>query len=265
MSTLSPFSGGALSVAVMVIAATVAIAQDHSYTPADIENGSRLYQSSCLGCHGPTGDDIPGVDLMHGQFRRATSDTEIAAIIRSGIPGTAMPPSGFSETEAGTIVAFLRSLVPASSRAGGGADLARGNASRGRTMFEGKGECASCHRVNGVGPRVAPDLSDIGAIRTAMELQQKILDPNALVRAGNHYVEAVTKDGATITGRLLNYDSFSIQLIDSNERLRSLPKSTLRDYTIIKTSKMPSYRDKLTTEEVTDLVSYLFSLRGGRP
>ena len=78
-------------------------------------------------------------------------------------------------------------------------------------------------------------------------------------------MEVVTKDGATISGRLLNYDSFSIQLIDSNERLVSFAKSTLRDYRFIKSSKMPSYRDKLTADEVTDLVSYLFSLRGVRP
>ena len=248
----------------MVLAASVAIAQEHGYTPADVENGSRLYQSSCVGCHGPTGDGIPGVDLMRGQFRRAMSDTEIAAIIRAGIPGTTMPPSGFTETEAGTIVAYLRSLAPASSRAGRGADV-RGNIAHGKTLFEGKGECASCDRVNGIGSRVAPDLSDIGAIRGTAELQQKILDPNALIRPGNHYVELVTRQGATITGRLLNYDTFSIQLIDSNERLVSLPKTALSDYKFIKTSKMPSYRDKLTAEEVTDLVSYLFSLREVRP
>jgi len=249
----------------MVLAAAAAVAQDHSYTPGDVESGARLYQSSCLGCHGPTGDGIPGVELMHGQFRRATSDAEISAIIRGGIPGTTMPPSGFSDTEAGTIVAYLRSVAPAVSRRADAADAARGNVVRGRTLFGGKAGCAGCHRVNGVGPRVAPDLSDVGASRSIAELQQKILDPDALVRPGNRYVEVVTRDGATISGRLLNYDTFSIQLIDSNERLRSLLKSTVRDYKIIKTSKMPSYRDKLTAEELTDLVSYLFSLREVHP
>src|SRR5678809_851245 len=72
--------------AVAGLVATLA-AQEHSYTPADIESGSRLYQSSCAGCHGPTGAGVPGIDLGRGQFRRATSDTEIAAIIRTGIAG----------------------------------------------------------------------------------------------------------------------------------------------------------------------------------
>jgi putative heme-binding domain-containing protein len=255
----------ALGATLCALLASRAMAQEHGYTPADIENGSRLYQSTCAGCHGPAGDSVPGIDLMRGQFRRATSDAEIAAIIRSGVPGTTMPPSAFSEAQAGTIVAYLRSLAPAASRAAAAADVVRGDAARGRSLFAGKGECASCHRVNGAGPRVAPDLSDIGAIRSPVELQQKIVDPNAVIRTGNHYVEALTKDGATITGRLLNYDTFSIQLIDTNERLVSLSKSALREYKFIKTSKMPSYRDRLTADEVTDLVSYLFSLRGGRP
>jgi cytochrome c oxidase cbb3-type subunit III len=251
--------------AIMVLSASMPVAQEHSYTPADIENGSRLYQSSCAGCHGTTGDGIPGVDIGRGQFRRAASDTEIAAIIRTGIQGTTMPPSGFSEAQAGTIVAYLRSMAAASPRGVPPATTVRGDAARGRALFEGKGECGSCHRVNGAGPRVAPDLSEVGAIRGAPELERKLLDPNALVRPGNRYIELVTKEGATLSGRLLNYDTFSIQLIDSNERLVSVLKSNLRDYTFVKASKMPSYRDKLTSEEVTDLVTYLFSLKGARP
>ena len=97
----------------LVLAAASAAPQEHSYTQADIENGSRLYQSSCAGCHGPNGDMVPGVELLRGQFRRATSDTELMRIIQSGIAGTTMPPTSFTDAQAGTIVAFLRSAAPA--------------------------------------------------------------------------------------------------------------------------------------------------------
>src|SRR5262245_65780778 len=96
----------------LAMAAAIA-AQEHSYTPADIENGSRLYQSSCAGCHGPSGEMVPGIDLLRNQFRRATSDTDLVRIIQAGIAGTTMPPSSFTETQAATIVAFLRSAAPA--------------------------------------------------------------------------------------------------------------------------------------------------------
>jgi len=46
------------------------------------------------------------------------------------------------------------------------------DAARGRTLFNGKAQCAQCHRVNGQGPRLAPDLSDIGSIRTLAALQR---------------------------------------------------------------------------------------------
>jgi putative heme-binding domain-containing protein len=247
---------------VFVMRETVPAAQEHSYTQADIENGARIYQSSCAGCHGPNGDMVPGIELQRGRFRRATSDTEIMRIIQFGIPGTTMPPSSFTEAQAGTVVAFLRSAAPGAT---GSTRVIRGDVTKGRSIFEGKGKCATCHRVDGVGPRVAPDLSDIGAIRQIRELEQKLVDPNALIRPANRTVEIVMKDGTKVTGHLLNQDTFSIQLLDSRERLLSVEKSNLRDYTYAKTSPMPSYRDALTGEELGDLMTYLVSLKGERP
>src|SRR5260370_29833200 len=61
---------------VLLLASALA-AQEHSYTQADIENGSRFYQSSCAGCHGSNSDMVPGVDLHRGRFRRGASDIEI--------------------------------------------------------------------------------------------------------------------------------------------------------------------------------------------
>ena len=42
---------------------------------------------------------------------------------------------------------------------------------------------------------------------------------------------------------------------------RSFQKSALREYAFVDTSPMPSYRDRLSAEEVADLVSYLVSLK----
>ena len=253
---------GLLMIAVGV---AVAAAQEHSYTQADIENGARLYQSSCAGCHGPNGDMVPGVELQRGQFRRATNDSEIMRLIQSGIPGTTMPPSSFTDAQAGSIVAFLRTAAPASASGRGGVTIARGDAAKGQAIFEGKGRCATCHRVNGSGPRLAPDLSEIGTIRPAGELRQKLVDPNATIRPGNRYIDAVTRSGSKISGRLLNQDTFTIQLLDSNERLVSLSRSDLRDVSFVKDSTMPSYRETLSPDELADVVVYLVTLKGLRP
>src|SRR5688500_12849882 len=209
------------------------IAQEHGYTPADIDNGARMYQSTCAGCHGPAGDEIPGVELARGQFRRGTSDTDLIAIIKTGIPGTPMPPHSLSDQQAAQVVGYLRNMSVVRTGIGTAVMRGVGDPARGKALFDGKGKCATCHRVYGRGPRVAPDLTEVGLTRPLPELFDAVLDPSATRRPGNRPFRAVTTDGRTVTGRLFNQDSFSIQLLDSNERLVSLQKRNLKEQAFV--------------------------------
>jgi len=242
--------------AALGIAAALPLAAQHSYTPADIEDGGKLFRANCVACHGPQGDLVEGVDLGHGKFRRAGTEEGVIRIIQDGIPGTAMPPHNFSDFQAGTILAYLRAA------ANDGRSKITGNAARGKAIFEGKGGCAECHRVYGAGSRTGPDLSDVGAMRRVAEIERALVDPNSEVSQQNRYYRVTTKSGETITGRLLNQDTFSIQLLDSKERLLSLQRSELREAGFLSQSPMPSYKDKLTKSERDDLVAYLASLKG---
>ena len=201
---------------------------------------------------------MAGVDFGHGKFLRASTDEDLIKVIRTGIPAAGMPPGTFSDFAAETIVAYLRSMsAPVASKSG------TGDVTRGKAVFEGKGACVTCHRVNGTGSRVGPDLSDIGKLRRfADELERSILEPDAEILPQNRPVRLVTRDGATISGRLLNHDTFSVQLLDSKEQLVSVPTSNLREFSFAAKSPMPSYRDKLSSREIADLVSYLVSLKG---
>jgi cytochrome c oxidase cbb3-type subunit III len=233
--------------------------QEHpgQYTQADIEAGSRLYSAQCQLCHGPTGDQVAGIDLRRGQFRRVSSDEDLARVMTTGVPGTAMPPFTLRPEEVNSVIAFLRAgFDPA------GTAVKVGNAARGRGLFEGKGACTSCHRVNGRGPRVAPDLSDVGAVRSPGSLQRSLLDPSSQMMPINRPVRIVMKDGKTIAGRRLNEDTFTVQVIDEQERLVSLDKSAIKSMTVETTSTMPSYGGKLTTDEISDVIAYLLTLRG---
>ena len=241
----------------VVLIAAPAWAQ-HGYTQAQVDNGGRLYQASCATCHGPKGETVRGVALMSGKFSRATSDEELVKIILGGIPGTAMPPNTYSESEAGMIVAYLRSVGSA------GGLITTGDPVRGKAAFDGKGRCQSCHGAGAGGSRTAPSLADVGAVRTPAEIERSILDPSAELHPDFRTVRAVTTSGDTITGRLLNQDTFSLQLLDSKERLRGLQKSELRESAILPTSPMPSAKGTLSAAEVADLVAYLSTLRGAR-
>lgn len=234
-----------------------ALLAQHGYTPADVESGGRLYRVNCIACHGPNGDLQPGVDLGHGKFRRANADEEVAAIIMKGIPGTGMPPSNFTDSQALSIVAYLRSMAASSNVA-----VTAGDPAQGKEIFEGKGQCLTCHRVRTSGSRVGPDLTDIGARRRTAELYTSLVDPGAEIAAANRYYRVVTKDGQTVTGRLLNEDTFSIQMLDTTEKLRSFKVADLREHGFVMKSPMPSYKDKLTSAELSDVIGYLTSLKG---
>ncbi len=238
------------------LAVWLAAIGQHVYTNADVENGGRLYASSCATCHGPRGDNVRGVSLFSGSFRRAATDDEVTRIIISGVPGTSMPPNPYSEAEAGMIVAFLRRAATP-----GGATYTAGDAARGKAIFDSKGRCATCHNA---ASRTAPSLADVGAIRRPLELEQALVDPGADINYDYRFVRAVTKAGETVTGRLLNQSSFSVQILDSTEHLRSLDRSDLKEFAVKTTSEMPSYRNTLNPQEIADVVSYLMTLRGKR-
>ena len=234
-------------------------AQDHvgQYLRADVEHGAQLYEANCTRCHGTGGDMVVGANLRDGQFRRVSTDSEVMTVITTGIPGTAMPPASFTQSELAGLVAYLRNMATYDLDS-----VALGDAGRGEQLFRGKGECSSCHRVNGVGPRAAPDLSAIGTTRSAGSLEQVLLDPTAVMRPTNRPVRLVTRDGTIVQGRRLNEDTYSIQLVDANERLVSLDKADLREFTILTTSPMPSYEETLTAEERADVLAYLLMLKG---
>jgi len=160
-----------------------------------------------------------------------------------------------AQEQAVRIVAYLRS-VAASKRAAS----VTGDVARGKALFDGKGACTSCHRVNGIGSRVGPDLSGVGQQRRSAELEQSLVDPGAEVLPANRFYRVVSKDGSMTTGRLLNLDTFSVQMMDTKEQLRSFVKADLREHGFV-TTPMPSFKDKLTQQEMADVVSYLASLK----
>ena len=246
----------AVRLSIIALAAGTLLAQ-HTYTPADVQEGQRLFRTNCVLCHGPEGDQIPGIDLSHGKFRQTYSDEALIKIIEDGKPGTPMPPSNLRDFQAEVVLAYLRSIGSS-----GRAAPVHGDAARGRAIFEGKGGCTQCHRVGANGSLVGPDLSDIGSLRRTVELERSLIDPNEEILPQNRFYRVVTKQGQTITGRLLNIDTFTVQILDSKEHLVSLQRSDLLESGFLDNSPMPSYRDKLSSQELADVVTYLGSLKG---
>ena len=248
---------GAVAAAALLLAVPRLHAQQQRYNPSDIDAGAALYAANCFSCHAE-GQGVVGVDLKGGQFRHASSDEELQSVIQKGISGTVMPPHQFSTADLVGLVAYIRTM-----RDYGSKPVQMGDPQQGKALFEGQGECQTCHRVNGKGSRVALDLSNVGLSRPPAYLQRALLDPNStfVEIPENRFIRAVTSKGTTITGRRLNEDTFTIQIIDDHENLVSLAKSDLRSYAVLKDSPMQSVKGKLTDAQVGDLVAYLSTLK----
>lgn len=241
------------------LAAQNAILQGHpeDYSRADIEYGARLYSENCDRCHGPSGTGVSGVDFKSGKFRHAATDRQLTGVITSGFPEAGMPPFNLDAADLAGLVAYLRNMNKLDR-----GSLKPGDAARGQAVFDGKGACLNCHRVNGKGSRKAPDLTDVGAVRSAGSIERSLVEPNVQMMPINRPVHIVTRDGKAIDGRRVNEDTYTVQIADQEGRLLSLQKSELREFTVSTKSNMPSYKGELTPAEMSDLVSYLLTLKG---
>jgi mono/diheme cytochrome c family protein len=185
-----------------------------------------------------------------------------------------MPPNELLEAEVKAIVSYLRTLQqPAAA--------ATGDAKRGETLYFGTGRCASCHMVNGRGGRLGPELTQIGSARSRPYLIESIREPSRQLAPNCGFgacslgylavpqydtVTVVMRDGKTIVGVAMNEDTFTIQLMDTSERVYSLAKESLRSIRHENRSLMPAYgTNTLGETDLQDLVAYLQTLRAPSP
>jgi cytochrome c oxidase cbb3-type subunit 3 len=225
-------------------------------TAADREAGGRIFRTHCAPCHGIKGTGGTGPDLTTGRFFHGSTDADLYRNISEGIPNTAMPDVFFTGAQVWQIVAYVRSL---SQQAASGTTL-KGDASRGRQLVKDKG-CTGCHLIRGEGGSRGPDLSVIGSQRSPDYLRESLLDPSAHVATEYHVAKIIGNDRTSYAGFLLNQDTYTVQILDFQRGLLSIPRTAIRDFGIDKSSLMPSYKDRATSDELDDIVSYLASLK----
>ena len=226
-------------------------------TPLDVRMGERLFRQQCGRCHGrnATGGEL-GPDLTSG-LSNASTDAGIFKIVREGLPNTQMIGISRSATDQSVwmVVSYLNSLNDT-------ADVELpGSVTAGMQLFNGKGNCASCHMVSGEGGRRGPELTRVGNRREPDELVSALMTPDEDVSPRWWTVRVTREDGSIVEGLRMNEDTFSLRLMDEEERLWAFSKGRIRSYERIETSIMPSVEGTLTASEVDDLVAYLFSLR----
>lgn len=219
-----------------------------------IRAGGAYFASRCSDCHGPDAKGRTGPDLTT-IWLSGKRDADVFATIRSGVPNSAMPPNIAPDNEIWAIVAYLKTLgtVPPF-------DPGPGDAARGQALFAE--QCSSCHNVHGHGGSLGPDLSLIASTRSRDSLIESIRDPSAAIELGYRAVSLRTRDGKRVRGAVKAEDAFSIQILDTDERLQGYLKSELRELTREPDSLMPKYGlAEISSSELDDLIAFLATLR----
>ena len=126
--------------------------------------------------------------------------------------------------------------------------------------------------VAGKGGRLGPDLSAVGSARSIESITESVRNPSRRLAWGlaestkefpQEYETAtvVTADGREIKGVTMNEDSFSVQLMDTSEKIHLFEKDKLRSFKKSRVSMMPSYDATLLRDkDLQDIVAFLLSV-----
>ena len=233
----------------------------------------KQFRNLCAGCHGAdAGGGDRGPALTNSRSLRGSSEAQILAKIRDGTPG-GMPSFPLPAAELQAMAVWVRSLNTSAFDA-----KPAGDTRAGEQFFFGKGQCSTCHMVQGRGKANGPDLSAAGQRLTVREIELFLDDPSSQI--GTHrtpscppwafcpdeswaVVNVRLKGGSTLRGFPRNRGKHDLQLQTLDERIHLLYDTDYDDISREKTSIMPPL--KATTGERRDLIAYLSTLAGVMP
>ena len=225
-----------------------------------IQSGMGIFRSRCADCHGMDARGVRGPDLTQ-VWASGRTDGGLFRTLRRGVPGTEMPSVGVRtpDDEVWKILAYLKTIsAPTSTEA------IAGNAQNGQRVF--RAQCAGCHRIDGTGGRLGPDLSRVGVGRARGAIVRRVRGATEDFLDGYEPVIITLKHGQTVRGVRKNGDLFSVQIMDGRERIQGYLRSDVRDVETGKQSAMPVFGvDRLNENDLNDLLSYLATLKGFDP
>ena len=139
-----------------------------------------------------------------------------------------------------------------------------GDAERGRKLFfETAGvQCKNCHRIDGTGSLLGPDLSQIGRKYARPQLLEQILEPSKVIEPKYVSYVVALADGRLITGLLADRTDAELVVRDAKDQLVRVAASEVEAMTPQRQSLMPDLQLRdLTAEQVADLLAFLVERR----
>jgi quinoprotein glucose dehydrogenase len=141
--------------------------------------------------------------------------------------------------------------------------LAGGDAVAGRNIFLHKDEvsCLRCHKLQGLGGEVGPDLTGIGTRQKRDYLLTSILDPNKDIAKGFDTTVLALASGQLYSGIVKSEDSKQLHLITAEGQHLDIPKDQIAERQRGKSAMPEDIAKHLTKRELRDLVEFLAGLK----
>jgi putative membrane-bound dehydrogenase-like protein len=140
--------------------------------------------------------------------------------------------------------------------------VSKGDPQRGKQLYLNTGllACATCHRMEGVGGNIGPDLTRIWDTQTTAKLLEAIIDPSKEIKEGYQSYRATTVSGRVHTGLRVSESSTEVVLREATGQDVRLMKADLDEFAVSKTSLMPADAvSRLTFDQFLDLLAFLKS------
>ena len=137
--------------------------------------------------------------------------------------------------------------------------LKSGDPKRGQQVFTSeKAKCSSCHKVGEQGKRIGPDLTTIGANRSASDLLESIVLPSASIVRDYGTFTVLTDEGKTVAGLLSSETVNHVVIQQSTGELVTIDRESIETMQQNSVSIMPNGLDEaLSEQDLADVVSYL--------
>ena len=207
-----------------------------------------------------------------GNMKNAESEATIIAAFTSLTKGTLAPELGLDvinacETRGGKVGEQAAKYLKANAEKSVIADrylwaMRGGDAVKGEKVFREKTavSCVRCHRIDGTGGKVGPDLSGVGKLYDRRGVLESVVDPNLKIADGFGQIIVATEDGLVHTGVVKEENDTQLALMDKDGNVTWLDVDTIEGRKEGKSSMPEDLMDQLSRDELRDLVEYL-SLR----
>lgn len=226
--------------------------------PRAARAGGVIFRAQCATCHGADAKGISSIDapdLTIMWTQPGITESRVFTRIQAGIPGSIMPPHDFPDTEIWMLVSYLRSVAVS-----GSTGEFTGNSENGGRLFAA--HCMECHRAGSGGGSLGPNLARITQRRSQAALRSSVREPSVNIGRGYKPIILSTANASAVSGIIKGEDAFSIQILDSNQRLRGFAKSELLSSNRDIDSLMPVFLQRqLSDSQLDDILSFLHQQR----